>query len=230
VPGWEDLAVTIADDPVWKVLLRRGFVLEYVTLAWNVAGIVVLAIAAILARSVALAGFGLDSLIEIGASTVGLTGLPDAIGVTWSQAVVQLCMQHLIRASLRYASKRDWEPLTKDLKLIYTAADEEAAAAALEAFAAQWESRYPAIVKLWRAHWQECVPFLAFPPEVRRVVYTTNLIEGMNARLHKVTRRATRQEGLHPGRASSRPSSRPGPGRMVRSRSADDLSAARMRW
>jgi putative transposase len=70
--------------------------------------------------------------------------------------------------------KKYWVPLTKDLKLIYTAADEAAAAAALEAFAGQWESRYPAIIKLWRAHWQEFVPFLAFPPEVRRVIYTTD--------------------------------------------------------
>ena len=118
----------------------------------------------------------------------GLTGLPDAIGVTWPQAVVQLCVVHLIRASLRYASKRYWVPLTRDLKLIYTAADEAAAAAALEAFTARWEARYPAIVKLWRAHWAEFTPFLAFPPEVRRVIYTTNLIESMNARLRKVTR------------------------------------------
>jgi transposase-like protein len=118
----------------------------------------------------------------------GLTGLPDAIGVVWPQAVVQLCVVHLIRASLRYASKRYWTPLTKDLKLIYTAADEAAAAAALEAFGGQWEQRYPAIVKLWRAHWNEFIPFLAFPPEVRRVIYTTNLIESMNARLRKVTR------------------------------------------
>jgi transposase-like protein len=118
----------------------------------------------------------------------GLTGLPEAIGVTWPQATVQLCVVHLIRASLRYASKRYWGPLTKDLKLIYTATDEAAAATALEAFASQWESRYPAIVKLWRAHWAEFTPFLAFPPEVRRVIYTTNLIESMNARLRKVTR------------------------------------------
>ena len=118
----------------------------------------------------------------------GLTGLPDAISVIWPQAIVQLCVVHLIRASLRYASKKYWVPLTKDLKLIYTSADEAAAAAALEAFAAQWEDRYPAIIKLWRAHWQEFVPFLAFPPEVRRVIYTTNLIESMNARLRKVTR------------------------------------------
>jgi putative transposase len=118
----------------------------------------------------------------------GLTGLPEAIGVTWPQAIVQLCVVHLIRASLRYASRKYWASLTRDLKLIYTAADEAAAAAALEAFAGQWESRYPAIVRLWRAHWSEFTPFLAFPPEVRRVIYTTNLIESMNARLRKVTR------------------------------------------
>jgi putative transposase len=118
----------------------------------------------------------------------GLTGLPDAIGVVWPQAVVQLCVVHLIRASLRYASKRYWVPLARDLKLIYTAADQAAAAAALEAFAATWGEQYPAIVKLWRAHWEQFTPFLAFPPEVRRVIYTTNLIESMNARLRKVTR------------------------------------------
>ena len=104
----------------------------------------------------------------------GLTGLPDAISVTWPQALVQLCVVHLIRASLRYASKKYWVPLTRDLKLIYTAADQAAAAAALEAFATSWGDRYPAIVKLWRAHWEQFTPFLAFPPEVRRVIYTTD--------------------------------------------------------
>jgi putative transposase len=104
----------------------------------------------------------------------GLTGLPDAVGATWPAAVVQLCVVHLIRASLRYASKRDWGPLTKDLRSIYTAVDEQAAEAALDAFADRWQARYPTIVRLWRAHWIEFVPFLAFPPEVRRVVYTTD--------------------------------------------------------
>jgi transposase-like protein len=118
----------------------------------------------------------------------GLTGLPDAIGVVWPQAVVQLCVVHLIRASLRYASRRYWAPLARDLRAVYTAADPGAAEAALEAFAAAWGDRYPAIVRLWRAHWAEFTPFLAFPPEVRRVIYTTNLIESMNARLRKVTR------------------------------------------
>src|SRR6478752_3681574 len=106
----------------------------------------------------------------------GLTGLPDAIGVVWPQATVQLCVVHLIRASLRYASKKDWGPLTKDLRLIYTAADEIAAEAGLEAFEQHWGQRYPAIVRLWRNHWAEFVPFLAFPPDVRRVVYTTDEI------------------------------------------------------
>ena len=118
----------------------------------------------------------------------GLTGLPEAISVTWPQAVVQLCVVHLIRASLRYASRKYWVPLARDLRPVYTACDEAAAAAALEAFAAAWQARYPAIVKLWRAHWAEFTPFLAFPPEVRRVIYTTNLIESMNSRLRKVTR------------------------------------------
>jgi transposase-like protein len=118
----------------------------------------------------------------------GLTGLPDAISVVWPAAVVQLCVVHLIRASLRYASRKYWAPLAKDLRVIYTAADDQAAAAALEAFAATWQDRYPAIVRLWRAHWNEFIPFLAFPPEVRRVIYTTNLIESVNSRLRKVTR------------------------------------------
>src|SRR5215469_7845209 len=118
----------------------------------------------------------------------GLTGLPDAITVTWPQAIVQLCVVHLIRASLRYASKKYWVPLTKDLRTIYTAVDQAVAEAALEEFAGRWQPRYPAIVRLWRAHWTEFVPFLAFPPAVRKVVYTTNLIESINARLRKVTR------------------------------------------
>jgi putative transposase len=118
----------------------------------------------------------------------GLTGLPDAIGVVWPQATVQPCAVHLIRASLRYASRKYWAPLAKDLRAICAAAHEQAAAAALEAFAAAWDQRYPAIVRLWRAHWSEFTPFLVFPPEVRRVIYTTNLIESMNARLRKVTR------------------------------------------
>src|SRR2546430_536775 len=94
----------------------------------------------------------------------GLTGLPDAIGVVWPQAVVQLCVVHLIRASLRYASRKYWAPLAKDLRAIYTAADEAAAAAALEAFAASWDRKYPAIIKLWRGHRGGVSPPPRVPP------------------------------------------------------------------
>jgi transposase-like protein len=79
--------------------------------------------------------------------------------------------------------------LTKDLRMIYTAVDEQAAEGAMDQFEQGWSARYPSIVKLWRTHWVQFVPFLAFPPEVRRVVYTMNLIESMNARLRKVTAR-----------------------------------------
>jgi putative transposase len=138
----------------------------------------------------------------------GLKGLPEVVGNVWPLAIVQTCIVHLIRNAFRLASKRDWDALTRDLKLICTAADEAAAAAALEAFAGQWEQRYPAIIRLWRAHWPEFTPFLAFPPEVRKVIYTTNLIESMNSRLRKVTRnrgqfpvRAGRAQGALPGGA-----------------------------
>ena len=93
----------------------------------------------------------------------GLTGLPDAICVTWPQAIVQLCVVHLIRASLRYASRKYWVPLARDLRPVYTASDEAAAAAALEEFAAAWEDRYPAIVRLWRAHWERVHPVPGVP-------------------------------------------------------------------
>jgi putative transposase len=72
---------------------------------------------------------------------------------------------HLIRAWLRYASKKDWGPLTKDLRLIYTAVDEQAAEGAMDGFEQGWSARYPSIVKLWRTHWVQFVLFLAFPPE-----------------------------------------------------------------
>ncbi|MPZ63549.1 MAG: IS256 family transposase [Propionibacteriales bacterium] len=118
----------------------------------------------------------------------GLSGLPDAVTTIWPNTTVQLCVVHLIRASLRYASRKYWPALAKDLRVIYTATDETAAEAALDVFAEAWEQRYPAIVRLWRTHWSEFVPFLAFPPEVRRVIYTTNLIESLNSRLRKVVR------------------------------------------
>ena len=118
----------------------------------------------------------------------GLTGLPDAVASVWPGAIVQACVVHLIRASFRYASRRDWPELAKDLKPIYTAATEAAALERLAEFAGRWETKYPAIVKVWESSWAEFVPFLSFAPDVRQVIYTTNAIESVNARIRKAVK------------------------------------------
>jgi putative transposase len=119
----------------------------------------------------------------------GLSGLPAAITTTWPATTVQTCCVHLMRASLRFASKKDYPQLVPALRAIYTAPTEAAAEQALaELEASLLGQRYPAIARTWRSAWPEFVPFLAFPPELRRVVYSTNLIESINARLRKVTR------------------------------------------
>jgi len=118
----------------------------------------------------------------------GLSGLPDAVSSVWPQTIVQTCVVHLLRNSFRYASRRDWSPIAKDLKAIYTAPTEAAALERLAEFAGQWEDRYPAIVKLWESAWAEFVPFLSFDPEIRTVIYTTNSIESVNARIRKAVK------------------------------------------
>jgi putative transposase len=124
----------------------------------------------------------------------GLKGLPEAIGTVWPAAVTQTCIVHLLRNSFRYASRRDWAALAKDLKPIYTAPTEAAALDRLADFAGVWEQRYPAIVRLWQNSWPEFVPFLSFHPEIRTVISTTNAIESLNARF----RRAVRARGHFP--------------------------------
>lgn len=119
----------------------------------------------------------------------GLKGLPAAINATWPQATVQTCVVHLVRNSLRYASKKHWQAIAKDLKRIYHSSSLEAAQNELEVFAETWEDRYPAMVELWRRSWPEFIPFLDFPLDVRRLIYTTNGIESLNARFRKATRR-----------------------------------------
>jgi putative transposase len=118
----------------------------------------------------------------------GLTGLPEAVSSVWPRAVVQACVVHLLRGSFRYASRKDWPALAKDLKPIYTAPTEAAALERLAEFAGRWEAKYPAIVKLWESAWAEFVPFLAFDQDVRQVIYTTNAIESVNARIRKAVR------------------------------------------
>jgi putative transposase len=124
----------------------------------------------------------------------GLKGLPDAIAAAWPQALTQTCVVHLLRNSFRYASKRDWPALARDLKPVYTAPSETAALERLAEFGAGWEGRYPAIIKLWESAWTEFVPFLGFDPEIRTIIYTTNAIESLNARF----RRSVKARGHFP--------------------------------
>lgn len=118
----------------------------------------------------------------------GLKGLPEAIESVWPQAIVQTCVVHLVRASTRYVSYTDRKAVCAGLKEIYHAASEEAALAALERFEERWGERYPAIGALWREAWDRFVPMLDYPPAIRRVLYTTNMVESLNYQLRKITR------------------------------------------
>jgi putative transposase len=124
----------------------------------------------------------------------GLKGLPDAVSAVWEKTVVQACIVHLLRNSFKYASKRDWPQIAKDIKPVYTAVSEAAAIDALADFSAKWEKRYPAITRLWENAWAEFVPFLQFDREIRTIICTTNAIESINARL----RRAVNARGHFP--------------------------------
>ena len=118
----------------------------------------------------------------------GLAGFPEAIEAVFPQTVVQTCIVHLIRASLKYVPRRQYDAVTKDLRPIYTAIDADHALQALDAFEAKWGAQLPPVVKAWRDSWEHVIPFLAFPPEVRRVIYTTNAIEALNRQLRKAVK------------------------------------------
>src|SRR5205823_1776004 len=106
----------------------------------------------------------------------GLKGLPEAIRATWPDATVQTCVVHLVRNSLRYASKKYWGQITRELREIYTAPTVEAAEVRFGEFAETWRETYPAMISSWENSWSEFVPFLEFPVELRKIVYTTNAI------------------------------------------------------
>jgi putative transposase len=130
----------------------------------------------------------------------GLKGFPEAIEAIFPETVVQTCVVHLIRHSLKYVPRREREQVARDLKPIYTAVDADAAQQALEAFDEKWGSRFPVITQAWLNAWEHVIPFLAFPPEVRRVIYTTNAIEALNRQLRK----ALKTKGHFPNEEAAR--------------------------
>lgn len=130
----------------------------------------------------------------------GLKGFPDAIEAVFPDTWVQTCIVHLIRHSLRYVPRREREQVARDLRPIYTAVDADTALQALEEFDDTWGERFPPISKSWRDAWEQVIPFLAFPPEVRRVIYTTNAIEALNRQLRK----AIKTKGHFPNEEAAR--------------------------
>lgn len=111
-------------------------------------------------------------------------------------AIVQTCVLHLIRNTFRFASKADWDPLARDLRPVYTAVSEHNAEERFTEFTHEWGGKYPAIVRLWENAWTEFVSFLDYSPEIRKVIYSTNAVESLHARM----RRATRARGSLPHR------------------------------
>jgi putative transposase len=130
----------------------------------------------------------------------GLKGFPEAIEAAFPHTWVQTCIVHLIRHSLRYVPRREREKVARDLKPIYTATDPDEAALALEVFDEQWGQRFPVITQAWQNAWEQVIPFMAFPPEVRRVIYTTNAIEALNRQLRK----AIKTKGHFPNEDAAR--------------------------
>ena len=116
----------------------------------------------------------------------GLKGFPQAIETAFPKTTVQLCIVHLVRASLRYVNWKQSRAVMADLKRVYRAANREEAERQLAAFEAAWDSQYRSVSQLWRRHWEQIVPFFAFPAEIRKVIYTTNAVESLNMTLRKV--------------------------------------------
>ncbi|MCX4094582.1 transposase [Nocardia sp. alder85J] len=121
--------------------------------------------------------------------TTGEIQLPESINATWPRADVQQCVVHLVRASLKFSSRRYWGQITGQLKAIYTAPTVEAAETLFGEFRAEWEDKYPAMIAVWTNSWEQFIPFLKFPVAIRKLVYTTNAIESLNSRFRYAVRR-----------------------------------------
>jgi transposase-like protein len=126
--------------------------------------------------------------------TDGLTGFPEAVEAAFPHAITQTCIVHLIRNSLKYVPYKDRKAVAADLKTIYQAATLEEAEYALEELSEKWDDRYASVSNTWRRQWERVIPFLMFPPEIRKVIYTTNAIESVNS----VIRKATKQRKIFP--------------------------------
>lgn len=118
----------------------------------------------------------------------GLKGLPGSVAAVFPQTLTQLCIVHLVRASLRYVTAKDAKAVVAALKRIYQSVNADEAAVELDALEADWGDKYRAVVRLWRGNWDNIIPFFQFPPEIRKVIYTTNAIESLNMSLRKLTR------------------------------------------
>ena len=124
-----------------------------------------------------------DILIAV---VYGLTGFPDAIGAVFPQTTVQTCIVHLIRNSLAFVSWKDRKRVIPDIRAIYRAETVEAAMARLDEFEVKWGAQYPAIAPSWRRAWEHVVPMFAFPPAIRKMIYTTNAVESLHRSLRKI--------------------------------------------
>ena len=132
-------------------------------------------------------GIGLDGFKDVLIVCVdGLKGFPDAIETVFPKALVQLCIVHLIRNSLNYVNWKERKLVAVDLRAVYTAPTAEAAEQELSRFGEKWDKRYGAIRSMWQRHWDRIIPFFAFTPEIRKVIYTTNAIESLNMSLRKI--------------------------------------------
>lgn len=118
----------------------------------------------------------------------GLKGLPEAVNAVFPKTPTQLCIVHLVRASLRYVTANDSKAVVAALKRIYQSASADEAAHELDVLEAEWGDKYRAVVRIWRGSWDNIIPFFQFPAEIRKVIYTTNAIESLNMSLRKLTR------------------------------------------
>jgi len=118
----------------------------------------------------------------------GLKGFPEAIETVFPKTQVQLCIVHMVRHSLNYVTSRDRKEVAADLKLIYQSTTAEHAEMQLNTFAEKWDKAHPTISRSWRRNWEQIIPFLAYPPDIKKVIYTTNAIESLNMSLRKVTK------------------------------------------